>query len=339
MRDLIRGSSLANVDQLVRHLGGDAGPWLADLGIEAEAVGDYRRFLPYSTLASLIGRAGMELDAPDFALQLSRRQSIDMTGPVAVLVRNAATLEAALQGVITHVASYSPAVALQLHRDGALSRLVFRTTVPRLPYAAQMSELSLGVITGMLELLCGPGFRPTAVTFRHRRIAELRAYTGRFDCPVRFGSAEDAVHFPRALLRHPLAHRDSQAYALAEHYLSTRHTRGDYALRVTEIVPRLLPVGQANLEAAASALAVHPRTLERALARLGTTFSELLDQARRAAAADLLQATDLPFSAIASELGYSEQSTLTRSCRRWFNATPRSVRRAAREPGRTTDWT
>ncbi|WP_182347789.1 AraC family transcriptional regulator [Tomitella gaofuii] len=331
MRDVIRGSSLAHVVESVRELGGDAYPWLADLGIATGVVGDYRRCLRYSQLAALVGRATTELSAPDFSLRLSRRQTIDMTGPVAVLARNAATLEGALEGVIAHLPSYSPAVALELRGDDETALLVFRTTVPRLPYAAEMSELSLGVVVGMLRMLCGSQFRPEAVTFRHRRRAPERAYAQRFECPVRFGAEEDGVLVPRSLLQRPLAHRDSQAYALAEDYLGTRLASSDAVDRVNEILPRLMPIGQAGLATTASALAVHPRTLERELARRGTSFASLLDESRRALAEDLLRGTELPLSSIATQLGYSEQSTLTRSCRRWFGAAPRSVRKESEQ--------
>ena len=46
-----------------------------------------------------------------------------------------------------------------------------------------------------------------------------------------------------------------------------------------------------------------------------------------------LRDTDLSLYLVARELGYAEQSVLTRSCRRWFGRTPGALRRDLR--GRT----
>ncbi|MEY9875828.1 AraC-like DNA-binding protein [Streptacidiphilus sp. MAP12-33] len=71
------------------------------------------------------------------------------------------------------------------------------------------------------------------------------------------------------------------------------------------------------------------RALELAAADHGTTFAQILDAERRDAAHRYLTATDLPLSQIAALLGLSEQSALTRCCRRWWAATPTAVRRDA----------
>lgn len=54
----------------------------------------------------------------------------------------------------------------------------------------------------------------------------------------------------------------------------------------------------------------------------GTTFAAVLDEVRRDAAWRYLTATDLPMNQIAGLLGLSEQSALTRCCRRWWQQSP-----------------
>jgi AraC-like DNA-binding protein len=39
-----------------------------------------------------------------------------------------------------------------------------------------------------------------------------------------------------------------------------------------------------------------------------------------------LRDTDMTLTHLARELGYAEQSVLTRSCRRWFGSSPLAVR-------------
>jgi AraC-like DNA-binding protein len=53
---------------------------------------------------------------------------------------------------------------------------------------------------------------------------------------------------------------------------------------------------------------------------------QLIEQERREQAARYLAEPGLHLNQIAALLGYSEQSTLNRSCRRWFGKTPRQYR-------------
>lgn len=75
----------------------------------------------------------------------------------------------------------------------------------------------------------------------------------------------------------------------------------------------------------ASALALHPRTLQRRLRAEGASFEELLDEVRSDLASRYLEQANLPISQVASLLDYGEQSALTRSCKRWFSRSPRSL--------------
>ncbi|MGA9277007.1 helix-turn-helix transcriptional regulator [Ilumatobacter sp.] len=78
----------------------------------------------------------------------------------------------------------------------------------------------------------------------------------------------------------------------------------------------------------ADRLAMHPRTVQRRLTAEGTSFEILVDDVRREIVAHHLRDTDLPLSRLATMAGYSEQSSLTRGCKRWFGATPTRCRRA-----------
>jgi AraC-like DNA-binding protein len=77
----------------------------------------------------------------------------------------------------------------------------------------------------------------------------------------------------------------------------------------------------------AQLLAIHPRTLQRHLAVEGVNFETLREETRKEAALHYLRQTEMPLGQIADLLGFSEQSVLARSCRRWFGVTPKEIRR------------
>ena len=77
----------------------------------------------------------------------------------------------------------------------------------------------------------------------------------------------------------------------------------------------------------ALALAVlRPVAIESSGSVVGPKVLVLVDQSRRDTAHRLLLDTELSLHQICNQLGYSEQSVLTRSCKRWFNTTPTAHR-------------
>ena len=99
---------------------------------------------------------------------------------------------------------------------------------------------------------------------------------------------------------------------------------------VRDLVRELLPTGAATLEVVALQLGMHPRTLQRHLAAESTTFNEVIDEVRREMAERYLRDTSMALGHLSRQLGYAEQSVLTRSCRRWFGASPAAHRKLLR---------
>jgi AraC-like DNA-binding protein len=329
--DLIRASSLLNYAGLVTELGGDPRKLLRAKWIDPSVAGDHDRFIPYTTLAMVIGAAARELDCPDFGLRLSRRQSIDMLGPIAVIARHADTVAEAIEDIAKYIHTYSPAIGVGLRREAAHSEFTFTIMLPRLAHRDLMVELSLGIELGFLRFLIDEDFAPVRVTMQHPRLAQPRDYADLFGCPVDFECERNSLVVPNSVLSEPIHGRHAAAHALAEKYLAPMRPDLAVADHVGELVRRLLPLNHATLVGVAREMAIHPRVLQRRLAEAGTTFETILDDVRRATALTL--STDgLQVAQIAAALGYSEQSSYSRACRRWFGESPRQLAGRLRRP-------
>ena len=81
-----------------------------------------------------------------------------------------------------------------------------------------------------------------------------------------------------------------------------------------------------SLTELAGELHVDRRTLQRWLAREGVSFRALLEESRRARAAELLTVTRRPVGEIAELLGYAESAAFTRAFKRWYGVTPTGYR-------------
>ncbi|MDT0634612.1 AraC family transcriptional regulator [Spectribacter hydrogenoxidans] len=336
MSSLIRATNLWGYDELVRELGGDPAPLLARFHIPPAAERPDESFLPYRATALLLEASAAELDCPDFGLRLVRWQGLDMLGPVAVIARNAGTIQEAFKAIAHYLYIHCPALHLRLSEQTNTGQVLFdyRITEPGLSHKRHAYELSMANGMQILRLLAGEDARPTLTCFMHRQIGPDTAYAEAFGCEVRFEQDWCGMRLPRHVARKRIDSADPQTLRLATAYLESEYPPGGATLtaRVRELIGRLLPTGQCNAETIAEQLAMHPRTLQRRLAEEGLRYAELLDRERRQQAERYLCETGLHLSQITGLLGYAEQSTFNRSCRRWFGATPRQCRARVRGP-------
>jgi len=326
---LIRGSSLTGFLPLVIAHGGDPAALLKLANVDPDDVGQRDRFIPLRSAIAAVEDAAAVLNVSDFGRQLAVRQSIDILGPIGVAARTAATVADAFAILDTYMGVYSPGIATRIgtHSDPALGRFEFDFLLDPRPPQAQAIELALGVTLRVLHLFLGTTYRPVAVHLPHPGLGTKADYRRYFGCPPHFNEPIAGFTMYAADLQRPLSH-DTLAHQLALNYLTTtmgRHTRG-VADTLRSVIRQLLPTGNLTAELAARQFGLHPKTLQRRLAGEGTTFAHLVDQTRRDMAHRLLLDTDLSLHQICRQLGYAEQSVLTRSCRRWFNTTPTAYR-------------
>src|SRR5205085_1097468 len=102
------------------------------------------------------------------------------------------------------------------------------------------------------------------------------------------------------------------------------HTKTSY--RVREVIVRKLPDGEPRRDDIANELHMSERTLQRRLEEERTTFVELLDDTRRELADQYLGRLHMSLAQAAYLLGFADQSSFFRACRRWFNLSPGQYR-------------
>jgi AraC-like DNA-binding protein len=180
----------------------------------------------------------------------------------------------------------------------------------------------------VLRFLFGSPYAPLSVHLPHEPLTPARDYLAYFGCRPHFAQPIAGFTFRTADLARPL-HQDDLAHQAVVQYLTgvTAHQPG-MTQSVRTMVRQLLPTGTVNLELIAAQLDLHPKALHRRLAAEGTTFGALIDNTRREIAERYLRETAISLSHLTRQLGYAEQSVLSRSCQRWFGCGPRSYRAA-----------
>jgi AraC-like DNA-binding protein len=330
MGSLIRATNLWGYTDLVRELSADPQPFLTRFDIPPGVEYQEDAFVPLDAFTRMLDSTAAELDCPDFGLRLSRWQGLDVLGPIAVIVRNAQTVLDGLDAIARYFYVHSPALSLTVepHSVDAAVRFTYEVTERGLPYPLQGYELSMANGARIIRLLGGPEACPRAISFMHDQLGADNAYGDALGCPVRFGQTWCGLELPKRLADRPIDRADPQTRRIATKYLESHYLPSTATLseRVADLAHRLLPTGKCSAEVIADQLAMHPRMLQRRLASEGVRCQDIIERERRDQAARYLADARLHLSQIAGLLGYSEQSALNRSCRRWFGKTPRQYR-------------
>lgn len=192
----------------------------------------------------------------------------------------------------------------------------------------QVTETMLAGVVLTLRRLIDRPFIPLSVSFRHAPGGDVAEYHRIFGTLVRFGDADDCVSLRLDELRAPVRSADPTLLpvleAHAQERLNALERDGAVSRRVLHEVARRLNGAAPEIADVASALAMSPRALQRALKEEGSTFQIILDEARRAVAERELRAPGATAAEVALLLGYSEASAFTRGFRRWTGMTPSS---------------
>lgn len=329
---VVRGTSLSGYSQLVTELGGGPHELLRSAGIRPGDVGEHEAFLPYRNLIVAIETAATTTATPDFGRRLALRQGIEILGPVGVAARTAATVGDAFAIFETYIAAYSPAISGRIAPTGTAGQSFysFEVLIERPPPCPQTIELSLGVSLRIMRFLLGAQYAPLSAHFPHQALTPTADYVAYFGCRPYFTQPAAGFTVRTADLARPVS-QDALAHQAVVQYLAgitTNHTGMTQSVRT--MVRQLMPTGTASLDLIAAQFNLHPRALHRRLTAEGTNFADLIDGVRRETAEHYLRNTDINLSHLTRELGYAEQSVLTRSCRRWFGCSPRDYRKEAR---------
>ncbi len=328
---MVRASALHGYRELTSELGSDPREALRRFRIPASALDEPQAFVSYRALIRLLEHTAEATGCEDFGLQLSQRQDLGILGALGVAVRNCETLGEAIQCATRYMFVHSSAISFSSSTGSDPAQVVFefRILLENTGPTVQVTELSLGLAARMITMLAQKTGVVSGVRFGHAHGAPIAAYWAHFESPVQFNCKISAVEIAASDLRLPI-HDASQALRdLAEGYLELHHgdAKTPLSARVRRVVQRSLGTGVSSCVDVASVFAVHPRTLQRHLNREGTTFERLKDQARAELARTYIANAELPLTQVAALLDYSEQSALTRSCRRWFGRSPRTLRR------------
>jgi AraC-like DNA-binding protein len=315
LTDLIRSACLTRYAEIARSVGLDPRKMLRKVRLPLAcldqqdmrvAIGGVRRLLEDSAEASGID---------EFALRMADRGDLSNLGPVGLIVREQATVGAAIEALSRYIHIHNEAMRLRIERVDDIVTLVFLLRGERQRATRQSTELAVGTIYRVIRSLFHADWRPLEVHFAHSPPRSRKYYRYFFGCDVSFDSDFDAIVYSADDLDHPIPTAHPQIARYVQSRIETMDIRPDnWDAKVSELVRTLLPGGYCTIERVAEHLGCNRRTVHRHLSDCGTSFSAILDAQRAELVMRLIEDSDRPLAGIAELLGFSAQSAMAR----WF---------------------
>ena len=177
--------------------------------------------------------------------------------------------------------------------------------------ARVQAEIGRRVVPVRIALTQPPprSFRPFTETFGTRQID--------------FGASVTAITLRTADVDAPLRGADPALAAILRQYAGTMPpaAAASWQARFQELLDDVITDGYPSLDAMARRLGISTRTLQRELARFGTTWRAELELARQRRARSAREAREPGMREMARRLGYADARSLRRAMRRWDGRT------------------
>ena len=134
---------------VVRSLGGQPEKLLNEFGLDTRLLSQEDGKVEYRTMAELFEKASVELECPDFGLELTRHTDNwpSVLGPLTSVMQNASTLRDSLKCCERYLHIYSTAVHTSLEKDDRSGReyLLWDLLVNGITFPRQVAEYALGL--------------------------------------------------------------------------------------------------------------------------------------------------------------------------------------------------
>lgn len=327
--------TLKDLTGLMRDAGHDPWELLESFGVTQAMMANPMTPLPLSLHGQIVQAAVDATGRDDLGLLLGQRAKLENAGPLRLLVFNARTTREAIESLVRYVGLWYHGITFDMTSEHGYA-CVSVSIDSKFPGRDHVLTAYLAATVKHLEEVFPRNWRPSQVHISYRRPRLAEHYARFFRAPVLFDQPRHAVFFDDSVLDETRAGSEQMLDTFLRQYLGELEAqeRPDLVARVRQVIEAMLGSGDCSIVRVASMFSIHRVTLHRYLREQGTTFEQLLDEARRSLAERLLEHTDMPVGEIADSLGYGSSGSFVRAYRRWHGVTPGASRGRRPELGR-----
>lgn len=322
---LIRASAVAPVEHALRAIGRYRAETFVQSGLPESPLSDPARLVSFHGYFDLLDRL-TESEGPDFACRTATPETLVLLGIPAAAVRASRTVRAALLKVSRTFHFHASHVYFIANEVPGGIEVSESAPVPSTNSAQHAGHQQVaGYVSALGRIINGAPLPAQISLSGHPQfgIEHLKPHLGG---DITISTKRHLKMFiPDTALDMTFPWEPIPFVPMGPSLASEPLTTLSGSARV--LIEGMLRDGEINLDRLAHAAGRTRRTMQRLLQQDKTSFAELVDSIRQQMVLAELNGTQQKVSAIASGVGYSNSSSLTRAVRRWTDAPPSKLRR------------
>ncbi|WP_026375999.1 AraC family transcriptional regulator [Aestuariibacter salexigens] len=325
MHYYVRIGALDGYVECLNQLGVSPYGILERVNIIASQLNDPDLMIPYDSLGEVLELTATQLKQPLFGTRLSRFQGLSSVGLIGAYMAQQDTVADALQSAQRFSDMHAHGVSLETQLvTEDLCELTLDMKVNNKQQYPQLVQLSLGLVSEMIGDMVGKDWKLAKVCLSQSLKEKDRKQLGFiFGCDIMCEFPRDSLVFDAAFLQRKPVTADNLLDTIMEKQFHERRIKNiDHRQLVKHAINVLLPTGDCSKETIAASLGLHPKKIERLLAKQGCTFRKLLEETRKEIALRSLDQRSSTMMQLALNLGYSDFSAFSRSFKRWTGIPP-----------------
>jgi AraC-like DNA-binding protein len=334
VKRFIRSASLTNYAEIATNAGLDPRRMLEEFGLPAQCLAEPELKVPIAAVRDLLETSAERSGIETFGLLMAEKRRLAHLGPLGLLMREQPTMHHALQALVRYANRMNQAMFLTLEEAGDVVVLREELIVGGSGSVRQSTELAIGVVFLSLQSLLGDAWKPRRVCFAHDPPEKRTVHERIFGPIVEFGHDFNGIVCPRRDLATPNPRADPVMARYARDIMESSFSAPSLMTdQMREVVLTQLATGRCSIDLASAQLGMSRRTVHRALAREGHTFSQIVDDVRRELASRYVADKHRSLAEVSQLLGFAAPSGFSRWYRRHFKAPASRKREGARRKG------
>lgn len=284
--------------------------------------------IPTARLFDAVEIAAELTGMKDFGLHWGLAADFRTFGALGVVAAHHAQLSGAMKEVGHYLTQMATGYAYVLRRDAHNVTMQFSISVQgRLP-TRHYYEGTVVMIARFARMISNEEWSPTRICFEHDQIGSSRQYQDAFGCPIAFNQKFNGIVSARDEIDRPISIAHTPVHDMIQRVIEGAQDRDERPLpdKIALLVPQLLPGGMATADHVAALLDMSPRTLQRRLAELGTTFKDIVNRKREEIVSEQIRLGFANGENLAAALGFSEPSAASRFIRSYLGKSARELK-------------
>jgi len=237
-----------------------------------------------------------------------------------------------IEALSNHVHRENSAVKIDIRREGVDRRVVCEVLgFQNSPFVGFAEWKVIGGIIDVVRSAAGPDWCPAEITFVSRGRPSDAALEAYGNARILTGQPCGSVLVAAADMARPCIDRRSTSDTVSDplmppHTSSDLDDPWDFVTALRAIIRPYLAQGHPHVSLVAEIVGMSERTLQRRLAQSGSTYSDIVQEARFSIASDLMADSDMNIADIALAAGYENPPHFSRAFKRLTGMTPRDYR-------------